>query len=166
MTQEKGLREQIKELNERLGMLKDTKGKKKELKLPYKIRASMKKAANKRKIIIFMLGTDREIRPTLGEIKHGIVFVNGQAHNASTDFVYMYKKTPTLIIPEWSINPIGTKDYYEAVKNKTTIDSQTIILRAMEAAQMQMLKGKMSGKTLLYVLIGAAILGYVLFGQG
>jgi len=166
MTQEKGLREQIKELNDTLGLLKDTKGKKKELKLPYKVRAAMKKSANKRKIIIELLRTDRGIDFTLGEIKYGIIFVNGQAHQATIDFVYYYRKTPVLVIPEWSLTPIGTKDYYDAVKEGKTIEPQTIILRAMEAAQMQMLKGKMSGKTLLYVLIGAAILAYVLFGRG
>ena len=163
---EKGLREQLKELNENLSLIKETKGKKKELKLPYKVKAAMKKAANKRKIIVFLLGTDRQIRPTLAEIKYGIVFVNGQAHQATTDFVYYYRNTPTLIIPEWSLTPIGTQDYYEAVEQGKTIEPQTIILRAMEAAQNQMLKNKMSGKMLIYVLIGAAILGYVLFGRG
>jgi adenine/guanine phosphoribosyltransferase-like PRPP-binding protein len=141
--------------------------KQKRFKIPNKVVREVKKKYKKSKIIIVLLKTNRTIDFIVGQLVNGMVFVNGTPHEASVDFVFVYKNVPLLVIPEWSLSPIGTKDYYEAKKEGKSAEPSTIILRAIESKEaMQIDKPKLSGKALIWILLGVAVLvGVFIFNR-
>ncbi len=100
------------------------------------------------------------------EIKDGFVNIEGTPHQCAVDQVFLWKgKYPAMVIPEWDIRPIGTKDYYDAVANNTVADPIAIAIRMIENKE-NIMKNKMSPKA--WIFIGLAIIAglYVLFGGG
>lgn len=134
--------------------------------LPFNLRSKVKTAAMKNKTLVFILKSNNVIVPKLCDIGDGMVHIDGKYYNASQDFFYMYRgKIPALVIKEWDINPVGTPDYYEAVKEKRIIDPQTIMIRAFKAAQTNM-NNPFGGKTWIWIGLGIIVVAYVLFGGG
>lgn len=136
-----------------------------EYKLPMKIRMQQKRLAKRNKILVLYLRTNRSSIYKICEIKNGMVVVDGnKIHQASMDFVYLHQgRTPMMVVPEWSLTPIGTKDYYDAVRDKKIADPQTIIIRAMEMAEVITAK-KVNKMALVWIVIAVAIVGYIFFG--
>ena len=164
--EKKSLKQEILELKEVLLTGGKKKYKDKPFRLPAKIRARAKRAAQKNKILVFLLKSNRGIVPTIGQMSDGMVYIGDKVHNASLDFIWLYKyKIPALVIPEWSLVPIGTKDYYEAVDKNKIIDPQTIIIRAIEAKESEMSKKILSGKFLLWIVLVGAAVAYILFSN-
>ena len=161
-----GLRTEIKELRETIESGGRPLKKKKGFVLPAKVRAKAKKAALKNSVVAFLLRNNRNIDVVMGKMEDGMVQIGEKFHAGSMDYTFLYRgKIPAMIIPEWSLEPIGTKDYYDAVENNKTIDAQSIILRAIEAKELAG-KKKIGGKALIWIIIAAAVIGYALFGQG
>ncbi len=161
----KGLSEQVEELTEIIKFGNKPKKKAREFKLPLRVRMQQKSMVKKSKALILYLRTNRTIDIRIGKIKEGMLMVDDKTFNGSTDFFYLYRgKIPTIVVPEWSLNPIGTKDYYDAVKNKTVIDPQTIIIRAIEAAEIAAGKKKMGGKALIWIILIGVAVAYIIFG--
>ena len=161
-----GLTSQLKEVNERLDLLtKDkTKKKNKEFNVPNKIKRQLKKLALKNKLMVILLTRNRGMIPMVTEIKDGFININGTPHQCSPDFIYLWKgKYPAIVLPEWDLNPIGTKDYYDAVKDKRVADPIAIAIRMMENRE-SIMKNKLSPK--VWIFIGLAIIAglYVLLG--
>ena len=161
-----GLTSQLKEVNERLDLLtKDkTKKKNKEFNVPNKIKRQLKKLALKNKLMVILLTRNRGMIPMVTEIKDGFININGTPHQCSPDFIYLWKgKYPSIVLPEWDLNPIGTKDYYDAVKDKRVADPIAIAIRMMENRE-SIMKNKLSPK--VWIFIGLAIIAglYVLLG--
>jgi len=161
-----GLTSQLKEVNERLDLLtKDkTKKKNKEFNVPNKIKRQLKKLALKNKLMVILLTRNRGMIPMITEIKDGFININGTPHQCSPDFIYLWKgKYPAIVLPEWDLNPIGTKDYYDAVKDKRVADPIAIAIRMMENRE-SIMKNKLSPK--VWIFIGLAIIAglYVLLG--
>jgi len=161
-----GLTSQLKEVNERLDLLtKDkTKKKNKEFNVPNKIKRQLKKLALKNKLMVILLTRNRGMIPMITEIKDGFININGTPHQCSPDFIYLWKgKYPSIVLPEWDLNPIGTKDYYDAVKDKRVADPIAIAIRMMENRE-SIMKNKLSPK--VWIFIGLAIIAglYVLLG--
>lgn len=142
------------------------KDKQKIFKLKWNIRSKLKKPHKTNRIVVHLLKINRNSTNVVAEIQDGMIKVNDKVHHCSTDFVYMLDgKYPEIILPEWSLMPIGTKDYYDAIENKQAgVDAQTVIIRAMERAEIES-KKKLSGKVLIFILIGAAIIAYLFFAN-
>jgi len=163
-----GLKSSIDEVNQKLDVLtkKDKKKEGKEFKIPSKIRKQLKKLALKKKILVILLTRNRGMIPMVTEIKDGFVNIEGTPHQCAVDQVFLWKgKYPAMVIPEWDIRPIGTKDYYDAVANNTVADPIAIAIRMIENKE-NIMKNKMSPKA--WIFIGLAIIAglYVLFGGG
>jgi len=161
-----GLKSKLDEVNEKLDLLtkRDKKKEYKEFKLPSKIKRQLKKLALKNKILIILLTRNRGMIPMVTEIKDGFVNIDGTPHQCAVDQVFLWKgKYPAMVIPEWDISPIGTKDYYDAVANKRIADPIAIAIRMLENKE-NIMKNKLSSKA--WIFIGLAIIAglYVLFG--
>lgn len=163
-----GLVGEISSLKEKMDLIIEKGGVKKgkKFKLPFKVKGQLKALAKKGKVMVILLKTNRSIEMTSKKIENGFIQVAEKYYNCATAFVYLlFGKFPCIVLPEWDLNPIGTKDYLDAVKDGRKADAQDMIIRAMENKE-NMQRGKMGGKTLIFVIVGAVILAYVIFGQG
>lgn len=164
--EKKGLRQQMEEINEKLDIVTKTgrKFKNKKPKLPYGVKSKLKKLARKNSVMVLLLKNNKAIMPKIAKIENGLVYVDKRYHGCAIDNIFLWMgKYPTIVLPEWDLLPIGTKDYYDAMDNNRKVDAQTVIIRAMETAETPTSK-KMGGKVILWLVIGAGILLYVLFG--
>lgn len=166
-----GLNQKLKDIDEKLEMITETKkhgekAKKKSFKLPLGMKGKLKKLAVKNKVQVMLLQHNKNILPTIGEIKEGLIVVGEKYYNGSDDVIWLWNgKIPTTIIPEWDLQPL-TKSLLvkDAEDNKRIAHPQTIIIRALELKEALKLK-KATGSVIWYIL-GGLTLAYVLFGQG
>jgi len=164
----KGLKSHLQEVNEKLDLLtkRDKKTEEKEFKLPSKIKRQLKKMALKDKIMVLYLTGNRVMKPIITDIKNGAIILNGKPHQCTPDFIFLWKgKYPAIVLPEWDMNPIGTKDYYDAVKENRTADPIAVGIRMMEDRE-NLMKKKFSMSPMMWILIGLALIAgiYVLVG--
>ena len=166
-----GIQAQMKQLQEKMDTIlereKEQKKGLKYFKLPWNVNSKVKSAYKKGKILIFLLTTDRIINPLIAVVREGIIYINDIPHKYSTDFVYLWKgKHPALIIPEWSLTPIGTKEYYDAKKDGTAnVEDAAIIIRAIQASKLEDSKKKGNMGMWIMLFIGALILAYIIFAN-
>lgn len=164
---ESGLRSQVQELNEKLDILTNItkEHKTKPFKMRWGIRSKLKKIAKKQMILVHLLRENRSTSFEFAKVEDGMIKINDKWRNCSIDFVWLLDgKYPEIILPEWSLQPIGTSDYYEALKNNSAgADAETVIINAMERAENES-KSKFSPKILIWVLIGLAVVLFIVFG--
>jgi len=166
----RGLKSHLQEVNEKLDILtkRDKKTEQKEFKLPSKIKRQLKKLAIKNKIMVIYLTANRCMQPIITEVRDGAINIEGKPHQCSADFTYLWKgKYPAIVLQEWDMSPIGTKDYYDAVANKRVADPIAVGIRMMEDRD-NLMKKKFSLSPMAWVLIGLALVAgiYVLVGGG
>jgi hypothetical protein len=163
-----GLKSTLEEVNQKLDILtsRDKKKEYKDFNLPSKFKRQLKKLALKNKILVILLTRNRGMIPMVTEIKDGFVNIEGTPHQCAVDQVFLWKgKYPAMVIPEWDIRPIGTADYYDAVKNHTIADPLAIAIRMLENKE-NIMKNKLSPKA--WIFIGLAVIAgiYILFFGG
>lgn len=165
-----GLSSQVKELNEKFDVLVGAKKnlKDKNVKFPMGVKGKMKTLAQKNKVLCFNLKTNMGADATIGELKNGLLWVNNTWRNLETGMVYLWRgKVPCIFLPEWDLSPIGTKQYYDAVAaGRAGVDAQTVIIKAMEQNKVLGAGTKMSGKMWIFIILGAIVIGYLIFGGG
>ena len=139
--------------------------------LPLDIKFRTKLIAKKNRALIFLLKTNRDIEIKIVPIFNGMVMLKDSATNmekyydARADCFYIYKGIPVLMLPEWSLVPIGTKDYQDAEQNKKLANAQQVIIRAIETKEMQLgPKLKMDMKTIIIIGI-IAIIGFFAYTE-
>lgn len=170
--EKKGLKSRLDELNEKLDTItQETKVRKKlkkqHFKVPFRVKSQLKKLALKGKVQVILLQNNRNIKPTVAQIKDGMILIGDKVYNGSSEGIWLWNgKFPTVLLPEWDLNPITPpKLQEEAVDKKRLADPQTFIIRAMmykEALQPKAL----AGKTIIWIIIGAIVVLYVLFAGG
>ena len=181
-----GLVSQINELNEKIDIISKRKKtvkkfKKKRFKIPFRVKSQLKKLAIKNKVQVMLLQRTRNIKPVIGEIRDGMLLVGENIYNGSVNSTWLWRgKYPTHIVPEWDLQPITPEGisqmrgrpldagelYADTIKNDRSSEPQKIIIRAMEAKQNQMLKGKASVKAIIIAIVVTIIVVAVLFGSG
>ena len=181
----KGLLGRIKDLNEKMDIISETKKaekkyKKKSVKLPFKVKSKLKKLAVKNKAMVLVLQGTKNIEPVLGERKAGMLLVGDMIADGAVDSVWLWRgKYPTYLLPEWDLKPINKEGidsmrkplgagelYKDALENKRLAYPQQIILRAMEAKESLMFKAKANVKGIILTVIVTIIVAAVLFGGG
>jgi len=163
-----GLSEKVDDLTEKMDLIieKSRLKKGKPFKLPFKVRSQLNTLAQKDKVLILLLKSNRDIEPITAKITNGFIQIGEKFYNCSTAFIYLWlHKFPCIVLQEWNLEPIGTKDYFDAMKAGKKSDAQTIIIRALENKE-NLGKTKISGKMGIIIFIVGAILVYVLFGKG
>lgn len=130
--------------------------------LPMKIRFRHRAMARKNQLMIVLLKRNRIMTMEIGQLVDGLLHFGGVAYNGDPSFIFLHKYKgkymPTVVLPEWSLDPISPEKF------KDTVSAQTIILRAMKHAS-ELNKKKLSGRTLIFIGIGAIVIAY-LFMQG
>ncbi len=169
-----GLRTEVNELKEQIKILVGTqeqKLKKKKFKFPRLVRSktrNIKKLLEKDKMQVMLLKINRQIKPTIGEIKAGMLIVGNCIYDGSADIVWMWDgKTPTAVVAEWDLKPI-TPEYLhaETSANQRFIHPENIIIRAMELKEAMMTTKSPNMKTIVYIFIAAIVVGYLIFNKG
>ncbi len=186
-TPKKGLVGQLKELNEKIDIISDKKKqekklKKKKFKLPFKVKSQLKKLAVKDKVQVILLQRTRNIKPVIGDIRDGMLLVKDMVYNGSVNATWLWNgKIPTMIVPEWDLQPLTPEGIEEMKATSTLSPSELmayclkygrsaepgkIIIRMIEAKQNLMLKGKANMKTIILTIVVVIIIMAVLFGGG
>ncbi len=165
------LNESINLLTEKFEMYEQkgaSKTKDKKFKLPSKMKKAAKGFVKENKVLILYNQTNTTSVLKIAKINNGFVYINGKIHVATPEFVLRLEgKTPFMIINEWDLNPIGTKQYYEALASGRGADPQTTIIRAIEEyKQLEKTSKTMNMKAIIIIGMGILVAGYVLFGQG
>lgn len=140
--------------------------KNKYFKLPYNVRSKLKTLSEKNKVMVFYLTNVGNMNTVVADItKNGFIFIDGNPHDMSILYRFLYQgKYPAVIIMEWSIEPVGTKEYYDAHDNGKSSAAYAKIIQLVESGELK--QGvKMSGKNMFLVFIGAIIIGYILFNK-
>jgi len=164
-----GLNEKIDSISEKLEILTNTdkfENKKTTKLLKYNVKRQLKSLWLKNKVLIVLLKTNRAIHTMTAEIREGMIVVNGVPHSCSTDFVYLWHgKYPAIILPEWSLVPIGTAEYYTRKDSGEKSDAATTIIKMIE--RKDLIGGKaLGGKNMIWLIIGAIVVLYLIFGGG
>jgi hypothetical protein len=141
--------------------------KKKIFKLPLFVKSKVGKKKYTNHALVVFLRRNREIDLKYTEIYNNVISIENKFYDARADCYYTYGKerVPTLILPEWSLVPIGTKDYQDAVKEGTTTDGQDIIIEGFERKEIGRKKGTgIELKHIIIIVIVALVAaGYFMF---
>ena len=166
------LKEQLTVVNEKLDKItQETKTKKdikkKAFRLPFRVKSQLKKLALKNKVQIILLQNNGNLKPTITEIKSGMVMVGDKIYDGNPKGIWLWNgKFPTMLIPEWDLRPINRENLYnDSIEKKCLADPQTLIIRAMEFKESLQPKG-LGGKALIWIFIGGIVVFYVLFAGG
>jgi len=167
-----GLKSQLADITEKLNKITMEKQtteqlKKKSFKMPFKVKSQLKKLAKKSKVQVILLQNNRNIKPTIGEIKNGMLVIGEKIYDGSSDGIWLWNgKFPTALVAEWDLKPLTPELLYEdTLKHKRLADPQTIMIRAFELKE-SMQPNKLGGKTLIFILVAGVIVFYVLFAGG
>jgi len=183
----KGLVSQINEIKESLDIIsqkkkQEKKLKKKKFKIPFKVKSRLKKLAVKNKVQVMLLQRTRNIKPVIGEIRDGMLLIKDMIYNGGVDSTWLWNgKYPTHIVPEWDLQPMTPEGIEEMKATSTLSPSELsayctkfgrlsvpgkIIIRAIEAKQNLMLKGKANVKAIILAIVGTLVVAAILFGEG
>lgn len=161
----------------------ERKLKKKNFKLPMKVKGRLKKLAVQGKVQVMLLQRTRNIAPVVGEIKEGMLMVGDSIYDGSVDATWLWRgKYPTHIVPEWdlkpltpdgidnvrnSISPLSPSELYkDCIANSRSAEPQKIILRAVEAKQNKLFKKPISAKSIIIAVVVTLIVAAILFSGG
>ena len=93
-----------------------------------------------------------------------MIIVNGKWRECSLDFVWLLEgKRPEVILPEDSLQPIGTADFHKRLEDGSSgAYAEKIIIRALERSENE--DKKKIGVKWIWIIIGAIIVvGFLLF---
>lgn len=143
----------------------------KKFRLPMKIRMSMKRYYKKNRIIILKAGYNNTLFPVSQVMSNGMIKLKGQLHTVPVDRIMMWKgKFPCIFLPEWQITPekiepISTSEVSnKAEKDHNLVEAQTYLIRAFKKEALGLVGKKLGGKAIIWIVIAAAVIGYILFG--
>jgi hypothetical protein len=164
----KSISESIDDLNDKLDTIVNSKLKKKEDKqfqLPFGQRSALKNLAKQNKVLVFYLTENRAIKTIVTKPINNFITIDGVPHNFSMDFVFLYKgKYPAIILPAWDLDPIGTRDLYDANAEGRRASPAATIIRMMVTAQ-ELTKPHIGGMMWIWLGIGAVVILYLIFGK-
>lgn len=168
MEEKKSIIQSVEQLQEEVKNMKKESEKKKlgKFKFPWKIRSQFKRMHKKNRALVLFLKNNRAAEMKICSIYDEVVEVDGEFYDASTHFFYMYQpgNIPLMVLPEYSLTPIGTKDYHDAVKAGNVSSPQKFMIRIIEMKEAMAAKGKFGGQSVVLMIIGAVVVGYLLFG--
>lgn len=165
---QKGILSRLEELEKKTESIKLTEKQKSKLfrlKFPGSVKSKMKKAWKKNNIAVIRLYNNNIAKPCIGELINGNLIVDGIHHDGGKQFMWLWRgKVPIMIVPEWDINPIGTKQYIDAIGTGTATDAERVVLKAIKMEQQGSGK-KLGGMNIIWIGIGAIVVGYLIFSN-
>jgi len=145
---------------EKKGLFGWRKKKEKEFKIPKE--KKLKRLLKKNYAMVFFLRNNRSLDINMVPIENDMIYMkeSNTYHAANAEYILKYKKYPVMIVPEWSLLPFSSKEHSELSDTAGLgAKAQKVIINATKLAQLKEHKG-MGGKTILWIIIGGAILLY------
>jgi hypothetical protein len=166
-----GLRQSVDDLNKKMDTLLKIKPKKDgTFKIPWGIRSKIKSQLKKKKIAVIYLQNNKNGDIKWGEQVGDQVKVDNKIFDMSEGTVWLFRgKYPMIVQPEWSMRPIGIREYEEAKANHSTTDEEELLIKAIERKEIGTPLGGLNWKMILLILAGAAAVIFIVFklqGQG
>lgn len=131
---------------------------------------SWDKAFNKKrlkksgKVAVLFLTNNNGAIPMELEPKNGFFTIKGKSYHEREDCSYSMTKDriPLAIIPEWSLIPLGTKEWEDRAPREKFLELQTHAMRGIRHAELVRLagekgEGKINVKMLILIGIGLVI---------
>lgn len=170
-----GIQSQLDEIKNLLST--QHKASKKPWKLPFtgSVKFKIKKLAKNNQAIALMLRHNMSAYPAIGQLGEGTVKVT--RHDGTEAFyegtpmqVFQYLgKYPLMVIPEWSLRPIGGQEYTAAAQAGLLADPQQIVINALMVKEPE-LDTKKKMKLNPWLIIGGiillAVVAYIFLGGG
>ena len=160
------LRKKIERLEQINEVIKEnTKDKKKIFFMPRKIRNKARSIIKKNRVVVLMLKTNRDIEYSIVDIVSGFVKVKDYYYNARADCVWRdnMTKLPMLVLREWDMQPVGTKDFEQVVKEGRYTSPQKVLINFLEMHKfVDTAKKQISGKMVIFIIIGIVVVIYAL----
>ena len=128
------------------------------------------KLKNQKKVAVLYLRENGNAEPMHLETKNGFFHIEGRTYHERRDCLYALGKdrTPLALIPEWSVLPIGRKQWEDRPmqeKFSTLQDHVMKGIRHAERVRMGDREGKqLNGKTIVVLLIIAVVVGAIFMG--
>ncbi len=156
----------------------DKKSKKDKKKKEKKPRSLWERMFNKRKlgrpnnVAVIFLKNNRGADPMEVEVKNGFFNIKGKTYHENRDCLFTMGKEriPLAIIPEWSLIPVGTKDWDDKDMREKFAELQDHTLRGIRHAELvkmgdkdtkPMDMKKVIGIGVLLLIIGVVLYSYV-----
>lgn len=158
------------------------KKKTKQFKLPTKITKGSKKKIKKNYALVIYIRNNGYLEFNYAPIVNDLIYMkqSGLYHSATADYMLQHmsrgKSYPVLIQPEWALTPIKKGDTvtyqqspfsakYHAEDTITKGDQaakQKILIEIVKQSQITGQKGKIPGKTMLWIIVAIIIVLYLL----
>jgi len=157
-----GLNETLAEISKELKDLKSEKEEKvKPFKLPFGKKVS-KSQLKKNYVLVIKVNENGNPEWRKEQIKEQTVMIDGVPRIATPEYIIPYKKTPVMVIPSWSVEPINWKRHHEeSLFNNTNTAGYQLLLNRMKLSGVEGMKPKMKG-WIAWVL-GAIVLGVIVY---
>jgi hypothetical protein len=160
-----GLIQQVDDLNKKIDTLLKIKPKKDgTFKIPWGVRSKIKSQLKKKKVLVAYLQNNKMMDWKWGEQVGDQVKIDNKIFDMSEGTVWLYKaKFPMMVVPEWSMRPIGIKEYEEAKALHSTTDEEELLIKAIERKELGTALGGLNWKMILLILAGAAAVIFIVF---
>ena len=116
------------------------------------------------KVAVLFLTNHNSAIPMELEPKNGFFTIRGKSYHEREDCTYSISKDriPLIIIQEWSLIPLGTKEWEDKPLRSKFLELQTHVMRGIRHAELVRLSGEKEGqkiniKMLILLGIGAII---------
>ena len=123
-----------------------------------------RKLKKEKKVAVLFLTNNGQAFPMELEPKNGFFTIKGKSYHEREDCTYSMTKDriPLAIIPEWSLIPLGTKEWEDKSLKEKFLELQTHAMRGIRHAELVRLsgekgEGKINVKMLILIGIGAII---------
>ena len=159
MTEEKTLKDEIREISESLKRMEES-GLAKKVKAKGKIGRGQLKKGYMRFVII---NENRNVNVKKLPVEEGTALLEKAPRLATSDYVLFWDNQPTIILPAWSTEPFSPASNYEqAVRDKMLSAGYRLLANRVELGKLEGKKG-LSGGMIFAIIIAVIIGGYLLF---
>lgn len=163
MSEEKGLKDEIRELREAIEPILVGKAPK-EFKIPRRARIGKRKARDNWVTVMFV-NENGNVDFKKEKIKEQVITVDGVPRFATGEHILNWKKNPIMIQPSWSIEPFSpSQNYKDSITNQTNTNGYRLMLNYMMSETISN-KKKISVGLIIGGLVILVVAGYFLMGS-
>ncbi len=132
---------------------------------------SINKLKKPNKVAVIYLRNNGNAEPMEVEVRNGFFNIKGKTYHENRDCMFTFSRlrTPLAIIPEWSLIPVGTKDWDDKDIREKFAEVQDHALRGIRHAELVRMGDKetkpLNTKTIILLIVGLVIAGAVIYPQ-
>jgi len=160
------IREDMDAMKETIKKLEEQKEAKKKFKIPFFKRVNTAKA-KQNYVTLIKINENSHLSFKTVQIEDQTLIEDGVPRLAGAGYVLYYKKNPVILLPNWSVEPISTKEHYErSLSDGSNTVGYKLLLAKMKSSAIEN-KVKMGGMIKWILGIGLlAIIGFAFMTGG